>query len=506
MSFEVVYGTRPLRNLSQIAKAQVKSDTRIEVSYKKILETSARCFVGEVSHEGNEVRVSGRVVTRVIFIDEMDTFNSQEKTETFNERLVLSNAESVVSVTPNAHLVDTRVTDSSSMHHVEVQNIVDITLLGLISREATFVRDVQGDCESRREKVSVSTFGMRIENRFEVEETIDLDKNCEGVLGTDLSAYIRDIVVGDGKVTVKGAVCVNVVATRRAEELSIFNDMIEFDFSKTITNAQINMNDHVMGQVTITNVTVRAENREKPTLVVTGELCFMGHTVISEEIEQISDAFSFTNLLNFASGNVEGCSALAQHNSVVEIEGNVTMTEKMPFITRVVSVGHSRISSVNIIPVNDKATLEGVMMTNITFECEERVLHSHVVAVPFQATVKMEGITATHSIQTHLSVLSSKVKARRGKELLVDAKLGLSISSTTTKTSTVVADVIVGETIARDDSAILIYTVGENETLWDIAKRIACRTSEILAQNPDAETSLKAGDKIFIYRQQVVNF
>jgi len=506
MSFEVVYGTKGLRNLAQVAKSQVKVDARVEISHKRVIEASARCFIGEAVHEGAEVRLSGRVVTRVVFIDEMDAFNSHERTDTWSEKLMLANAEAVVSIAPTAHVLDTKVVDANSPHHVEVQSVIDVSVLGLVSHESTFVRDLQGEVEVRREKVAVSTFGMRMESKFEVEETIDLDKNCEGVLGADLSAYIRDIIVGDGKVTVKGAVCVNVLGIRRVEEVTIYNDMVEFDFSKTISNTQIGLNDMVMGSISVTNIHVRAESKEKPQLIVTAELCFMGHTVVNEEIEHISDAFSFTNALSFAGRNVDGSSAIAQHNSVIEVDGNVTMTDKTPFIARVVSVGHSKISSINLVPVNDKITIEGVMSTHITFECEERHLHSHQVTVPFHATVKIDGISATHTVQSYLTVLSAKVKARRGKELLVDARLGLSIAAHSTKTQMVTADVILGDAIARDDSAILIYTVSADETLWDVAKRINCRMSEIIAGNPEAEHGIKMGDKIFIYRQQVVNF
>jgi len=506
MSFEVVYGTKALRNLSQIAKAQVKVDSRVEVAHRKVLETSARCFLGEVMHEGSEVRLSGRVVTRVVYMDEHDAFNSEERTDNFNEKLILAGAETVVSITPTAHILETKVVDSNSTNHVEVQNVIDITILGLVSTDMSFVRDLQGDVEVRREKVALSTFGMKLESRFEVEETIDLDKNCEGVLGTDLSAYIRDIIVGDGKVTVKGAVCVNVMGVRRVEEVSVYNDMMEFDFSKTITNAQIGLNDHVMGSISVTNIQVRAESKERPQLVVTAELNFAGHTVMNEEIEQISDSFSFTNALSFNQRAVPGAAALPQHNSVIEVDGNVSMNDKTPFITRVVSVGHSVINSINIVPVNDKITIEGVMTTALTFECEERHLHATMITVPFHATVKIDGISATHAIQSHMVVLSAKVKARRGKELLVDARLGLSIASHTVKTQNILSDVILGDVIPRDDSAILIYTVGAGETLWDVAKRINCRMSEIIAGNPEAEHGLKAGDKIFIYRQQVVNF
>jgi hypothetical protein len=287
----------------------------------------------------------------------------------------------------------------------------------------------------------------------------------------------------------------------------MYNDTIEFDFSKTITDKIIGIDDSVTGAVMISSVEVKAENSSgKPELVIMARLTFMGHTIKTTHVDQIVDAFGFEHNLEFARGNMERVAVLPQNNSMIEVEGNITMPDKSPFITKILSSSASRINSVNIVPANDKIMIEGVMATQVVYECEEKQTHAHPVQVPFSTTLKIDGVSTTHTLQAFATIMSVSVKARRGRELLVDARIGVNISATSIETQTLLVDITAGEIKPSDDSAMVIYIVGENETLWDIAKRISCRSAEIIAQNPHAQEGLKMGEKIFIYRQQVVSF
>ena len=509
MAIEVVSGKKAVRNLEHLAKASAKVESRVELKSpaKQILETSARCFVGEIERNDNEVRISGRVVTRVIYVDESDAFNSEERTDNFSERLVLKDASLITGLVPAAHVMDTRVVDTSNPAFVETVSVVDVVMLGITTREATYVRELRGEVEMRTAEVKHATFGVGVSSVFEVEERIDLDRNCVGILGTDLNATIRDIIVGEGKATVKGVVTANIIAVRGGDSQTLYSDNVEFDFTKTITNKAITIDDIVNGAVSVTHVAIKAETDDgRPKLLVTAELAFYGHTVTTETITQVADAFSFTNQLNFVAGSVESIQAAPQVNQVAEVEGNVTMPQTSPFITKILAVGQSKITQINIVPADGKVVVEGTLATAVSLECEEGRIHPQSVSVPFTQTLKIDGINAGHSIQVFATVMTAKIKARRGRELLVDAKISFNVASSLIQTQNMVVDVVVGEQIQTDDAAILIYTVSESETLWDVAKRIACRTSEIVRQNPEVEDGVKAGDKIFIYRKTVVNF
>lgn len=495
MEFE--HGTRFVRSLEALAKTSAKVDARLEpsVGIKRVLQTSANVFLQNHEREDSEVRINGRVVTRIVFIDENGNYNSDERTNNFSERIILSNPVAVGDIVANAHVIDVRMVDHTAQS-VDAQVNFEITLIGLTSRDVRFIANASGDVETRTEKTRLSTWGYAITSRFEVEERIDLDKSCEGVLGVDVVSTLREITVGVGKATTKGAATVNIQAIKRGEEQTLYNDQFEFDFSKTIQNKMLGVDDHVVGTIHVVNVEARAESKELPQLVVSAELEFRGFSVETLEVNSMVDAFSFANNIELRTTSVENIATIPNHFASIEVDSNLAMGDKSPFITKIMSVGHASVSSLNILPANDKVTLEGALSTTAVFECEEKQIHSHAVKVPFSATVKMDGVTVAHNIQANIVVTSCKVRARRGRELLVDARLGVTLGATTMNTVQLVTDVVMGDAKPVDDHAILIYAVTEGETQWDIAKRLNCRQSEVDIQN----------NQVFIYRPHVVNF
>jgi len=500
------YDNKVLRNLEAISKTTARIDARLEprVGIKTILETTARVFLNDHEREDDGIRINGRVITRVVFIDEMGTFNSDERTNNFSERIILSNAANLTDILPSAHVQDVRVTEGGT-NSVDAQVNIEITLLGLSSREVRYVTGVTGEVESRMQSTRITSWGGAISSRFEIEERIDLDKSCEGILGVDVVPVLRDLVTGEGRVTLKGVAGINILATKRGDEQCVYNDNVEFDFSKTIQHKTLGIDDSVVGTVTVANVEVRAETKESPQLVVTTTLEFRGFSIVSQELSTLGDAYGFAHHLDLKLSDIDCVTTLPAHHTNIEVDGNLNMGEKSPFITKILSVGTASITSLNVTAQNDRATIEGALSSNITYECEEKQIHAHVVKVPFSTQIKMDGITATHNISAKVDVTQCRVRARRGRELLVDARLGVALSAHTQTTVQIVTDVTLGEAKPTDDSAILIYTVGDGETTWDIAKRLNCRASEILAQN-QIDGDPRPGDKIFIYRQLTVNF
>ena len=97
--------------------------------------------------------------------------------------------------------------------------------------------------------------------------------------------------------------------------------------------------------------------------------------------------------------------------------------------------------------------------------------------------------------------MNCNVKARRGRELLVDARLGVNVAVHTGAEQGLVQDVTLGAQKMRDQHAITIHVAASGETVWDIAKRVSIPTAEIIRQNQGLERGISEGDRIIIYSQ-----
>jgi hypothetical protein len=506
MGFETVYGELTQRQLEHAGKGQTKVNAKLELKavVKKVLSASATCYISGAERNEAEVKISGKVVTRVIFVDEFDAFNSEERTDTFAERVMLKNHADIVSFVAQAAVLETQLINADGTG-AEVESIVDFGVMAVREGSIRFVSDAKGDAEVKKEQGKVSLISKTIEDKFEVGERVELDKNCEGILGVDSSAVLRDIDCGDGRITLKGTASVNVIAVKMGETATIYNTTHEFDFTKVVMTT-VRSEDLATGCVAISNVNIKAENRTKPELVVALELMFSGNVVTEQEFEYAADVISFENELSFAMTQVKAHSFLQQYNGVVDVEGNITMPDGAAYISKMLSVSSATINSINIVPTEDKVTIEGVLAAAIVYECDEKQIQSHTAQIPFTSTVKVDGITVGHNIAASVVATSCNIKARRGKELLVDARLGIALSASTADNKSITGEITAGDAKAIDDAAIMVYLVRESETLWDIAKRTNVSSAEIIKQNAAAGNGVAAGDKLMIYRQHAVSF
>lgn len=506
--FETVHTGLTQRQMEIIGKTQAKLSARVELKTpaKKILGVSAKCFVGSVERSEADVRVSGKTVIRVVYVDELDAVNSEERTDNFTEKFSLKNHTAIVSSSANAHIIETTITHRDSSF-AEVENIIDIVLLGVTQKEIKYVSNIKGGAECKREKIAVATLSSTFEEKFSLDERIELDKNCEGVLGVDTHAYLRDIACNDGKIVLKGSVAVSVMAIKNIDGGIVpFNQNVEFDFNKTITAAGTGVNDIVFGNVTIVGVSVKAENKTKPELVVEVDAVFIGNAVLRAEVEKVEDAYSFDNAMNFSHATAEHTACMPQVNTVIDIEGNTALPDGAPYIAKVLSVSGVNLGAMKMMAADNKITIEGVIAATVIYECEERHTHSHHAQVTFSSVVKVEGMSPAHSVRASAVPIQCNIKARRGKELLVDARLALGIFGSQMMPIQLMSDITAGEAKARDESAIVIYLASEKETVWDIAKRTSVPSDEIIKQNPSIVDGVRAGERVIVYRQQVINF
>jgi hypothetical protein len=506
MNFETVYSELPSRSQEPLAHTQVKMKAAVELktACKQILSASAVCYVNGTERAESEVRVSGKVTTRVIYIDETGAFNSEEHTDTFTEKLTIEGFANVTSVTATAMVIETDTPDTTG-EKVDLTNIIDITVIGVVEKSMRYVSDVRGNGDCKREKMPVTILGNLIEERFVVDDRFDLDKSCEGILGVDVGAYIRDITMGEGKIVLKGSLCASVIGVKSGETMSVFNSTHEFDFNKTVPVKTAGTDDLARGTVTVTNVVVRAENKTKPELVIEADLLFCGNITSVAPLEFVTDAICFDSGLQFTRASGDSAVVLPQVNVAVDIEGNTGMPNGSPYIAKVLATAAPLINSINIIPADGKVTIEGVLCAQIIYECEEKLIHSHSVQVPFATSVKADGVDKKHDVGVFVKPISCNIKARRGKELLVDARLGISLNASSKTAATLIGEIVKDVPKTEDESAIVIYLVSQRETLWDVAKRLNIPTSEIVRQNPFAADGMKNGDRLFVYRKQTVN-
>jgi LysM repeat protein len=126
--------------------------------------------------------------------------------------------------------------------------------------------------------------------------------------------------------------------------------------------------------------------------------------------------------------------------------------------------------------------------------------------LPISFSVRADGIDTGKSVNASVTPVVLNVKARRGVELLIDARLAVGVWVSAAAETKITTEVTAGADKKADDTAIHIHIVGENETVWDIAKRTNIPSAELIAGNPNLANGCVAGDKAVIYHHKDIRF
>lgn len=493
--------------LGAVGGAQTKVGAKLELKSpaKRILSVTPICHVNAVESTESEHKVCGKVITRAIFIDETDCYNSEERSDDF---AITIPGAGYCGVAPSVRIIETNAdraakNEADAISSISCDHVVGANLAGLKPTEIAIVSNVTGDdIEVKHTEREICTFNDMVTEKFDIGEIFKLDSSTEGVLGVELNATVRDIISKDEKVTIKGvAFCaVSVVKATDDGKQTMQNQTYDFEFSKTLKAT----GEIVMGNVCVHDCNIKIEHREKPELVLDASLLFTGFGVKYQTIKSVEDAIAPKNEIDFTYVSATNTSAIKQAGVLADIEGNVALGPNAPFMSRVLWSSCGQIGAVNVKPADDKVTVEGILSANLVYECEEHQIHTHTAEVPFSVNVKVDGASAEHNIGANVVPLSCNIKARRGKELLVDARLGVTVCANRQNDANMVTTASLGALKPENAASIVIHVVQAGETLWDLAKRTGVNTREIIKQNAGIENGLTGGERVVTYKRKAV--
>ncbi len=504
---EINYNNMVIREQLEIEKTQVKIEQKYDMpeGAKKVVGVTSRVYLRNNEIKDNDVVMTGDMVVRIVYINEFEKYDSKEIVEAFERKIFVKDIDMFINVMCAMDLMDCKWGIENNI--INISSIASVNLKGVRENNIQIVSDLDGDVEVRKNENHILMFDSLIKENFEIEETIELDKNCEGVLGVDLNACIKDVICNEGKISVKGVVSVNMMGVKMSEDGSMpYSTTYDIDFSKSITVPGILPDDVVGGDISVSTCEMKIENNGKgASLILSMGMIFNGISYMNKKFSMVTDAISFDKELSFENINVEYSQMLPQANTMVDIENNINVPSSIPYISKVLSTDGVRVVGLNIVAGEDKISVEGIISANVLIENEEHMTYSYLAEAPFQFNMRLEGVTSDYKVEAAVSPMLFNVKARRGVELLIDAKIAVSVVAKARKIITMMNSITVGKDKVDDGSAIRIYIVGEKEELWDVAKRTNLSSKELIRQNPNLENGCNSGEKVVVYRHENIN-
>ena len=215
---------------------------------------------------------------------------------------------------------------------------------------------------------------------------------------------------------------------------------------------------------------------------------------VDKEIEALTTEVQLKSLLLSGSGKCK----IAEHAKIQNAE--------MPMYQLIHSEGDIQIEEQAI--VENGIAITGTLAVTTLYLCSNgsKSIYSTKNVLPFQYVIEAENITPTSIFKLHYSIEQLTVTMLDGAELDVKAALQFKVIVFAVQKSSLITDIKVEDLDLNKLSELpgmVIYIVGQGDTLWDIGKRYYVPIAQLKEVNELTSEEVNAGDKILVVKGSV---
>ena len=338
-----------------------------------------------------------------------------------------------------------------------------------------------------------------------IKGEVSVDNKFRKIIFSSYTGYLKGYDIKTDYFVINGEMFANFLCEYEDGQLKSFTKT--FDFSEEIEQKGILAEDILQLDFTTlfkpnTNLVVGSNGEtiidiEMP-YVLRGDIytCYNQETIV--------DAYDTSKEVNLTTESFDHCINKPSYFAEDKIIAGFNISEDAPRIERILGTAGENISVVNTIVKNGEIILEGIASVGVIYYSEDedgnKVLNSVVVDLPYSLNVNNSEIKENDIAIVDLKLGEISVKNKKGRELEVVANVYVTYCLATPTISAFTTNIAFGEEKASSPYALEIVVAKENETLWDIAKRLSIKEEQLISQNSDVVLPLSGGEKLVVFR------
>ena len=334
----------------------------------------------------------------------------------------------------------------------------------------------------------------------EVEEEDEFDADYVGdILLHEQTAVVTSVVARAGSLDVDGELVLNVCVLKE-DGLGSYERVLPFHVQIPCEEAFGDCKASARAIVKDVHLTAGVdEEKGKSKILFNYTLsvdCFV-HT--HETVLLASDAFSPCAKLTLKKQNGGGMCLLSQTKCVERVRGVVSLS---PAIDGEYALQVALLPKAEAVcrKTEKGFETEGTVSAELLLKNADGGYKTCTLNLPFVFPVEWKGDDICETAVDCL-VCGLNVRRKKDGETEAEATVKVCLRGYACREWEYVAQVEEGEKYEESRSAFSIYALREGEELWTASKRLGCMPEDLQKSNPELTFPVRAGERIFVYRQ-----
>lgn len=489
------------------AVAEQRLEPQNEQNIDKVLGVDATGYINSFEVLNGEANWTANVVFNATYLTEKGEIFSMSETTNVSGKFDDNTLSSLMEPLYKLEVVDVSI-ENANNSDVRVQATVEVSLDVIDNASLEALDSKDENVIVKNESANVLTKCDSGKATINIQDDFDLKQNIEQVVFKCASVCVKDVTAGTGYFTVEGDVFVKACVLLTNGEDKTYKTISEVINFKEEVDAESVTKDSMLeiapcvkyDEVTFT---VSGNGEINNILNVSVPVIIRYVALKMTDYQMPCDAYSLTHKLNlvtdtFFTSNVN--KQLLKHH----LEGNIEIDEMMPRINKIIMVNGGNVNLTTIKGENGKLLLQGVFTANVIYlaDDDDETKNSVQVEVPFSLELDMDNIKIDDDIFVIASVGEVTCKAKKGKEIDIDADLSFAVENYSKTAQTFVKEVVLTEEIAHSPYPLAIYLAPAGSTLWDISKKLNVQEDVVISQNPNLVFPLDKPESIVYFNQR----
>lgn len=473
---------------------QCNFDTTSKGGVSKVCALSSDAQITKVQALSKQIKVSGRVSIKLVYLDGEGKLNSFDYISDFSEDIV---DDAVVADMPclvNASIVDSVSGISGS--EIKVQTVVELMPKVVEINTVDLLEESEGALSLKQEQYYQKYIGT-VSEEFEVSDEYACGVRVEDVLYYDAKVLVCNVDNADCKLTLSGQIEVCIIYSSEGVHST---KNINMPFVQELATKGEDLQACIKAIVKDSRLILEGDENENVfKMVIT--VALQGFVMQGETMNAIIDLYSPTNALTLTKEDVR----FERQNGVMRFEerisGSVSVGDQEEGIRNVISCVVTQNNLSNLIAMNDGILAEGILNTSVIYVDDGGTVKCMQVELPYSLEFAKEGVREGDLLSGSAIATECAHKVKRDREVELTANIALSVCSKSAVCNTVIKGIEEGEDIEKNNCAMSVYLPSKGESIWQIAKTLGMSIESIMQQNADLGDTMKGDERIVIYRE-----
>lgn len=471
----------------------------------KVLGVEAKAYVNSIEVLNGEATYQIAVVFDATYLTDDGKLQCVSDKALVNGKMENNTLNAQMDAMYKVEVVDTSIQNASSTD-IKVETTVELTLDCMENASLEPYTPTDENVLTKKEPNSVLTKCDAGKSTINVTDEFDLKQDIDKILCKNASMCVKEVSAGTGYFTVEGEVSLRLyLCLKNGEEMSYksFCETIPFKEEIDAENITKDCVIEICPFVKFDDIALNVSDEQKNILNVDIPICVRYVALKLENYEMPCDAYSLTHKTNLVT-DTYFTSSVNKISSKNHVDGSIEIAENMPRINKVLMTNGGNINITNVQVLDGEIQVEGVLTNNVVYlaDDDDESKNSVQMEIPFALSVNAPNVKEKEDAFVIASIMDIQAKAKKGKEINVDADINFMVESCSSVPQTFVKEVILTEELATNPYPLAIYLAPAGSTLWDISKHLCVKEEIITSQNPNVVFPLEANQSIVYFNQK----